>query len=83
MTTMTIHADDAFAYALREYAAHLGKSINQTVKDVFTPILGLAAKGDEITSPWDKFYGVAPDIDTDFWNHSTAVQREIDPELWK
>ena len=30
MTTITIHSDDAFAAALREYAVRLGKSVNQT-----------------------------------------------------
>ena len=40
MTTVTIHAEDAFAAALRTYARTLGKSVNQTVKDVFAPILG-------------------------------------------
>ena len=41
MTTVTIHAEDAFAAALREYADRLGKSVNQTVKDLLSPILGL------------------------------------------
>ena len=38
MTTMTIHVEDDFAVALRAYARSFGKSVNQTVKDVFAPL---------------------------------------------
>ena len=62
MVTMTIHADETFAAALRAYAEGLGKSVNQAVKDVFAPILGLA-KDQESVSPWQKYYGALPDAD--------------------
>ena len=39
MTTMTIHADDVFAEALRAHARKSGKSINQTIKDLLAPAL--------------------------------------------
>ena len=83
MVTMTIHADDLFALALKRYAADLGKSINQTVKDVFAPILGLAAKSAEHESPFDKFYGAAKEIDEQGWHDLTASNRTIDAEIWK
>ena len=44
MVTMTIHVDDAFAEALRAHARRSGKSVNQTVKDLLAPILGLVKK---------------------------------------
>ena len=62
MTTMTIHADDAFAEALRVHARKSGKSINQTVKDLLAPVLGLVKKkrtGDA-GNPFMKFCGVLP-----------------------
>ena len=55
MVTMTIHADDAFAEALRTYAEGLGKSVNQTIKDILRPILGLAQKKSERETPWSRF----------------------------
>ena len=83
MTTMTIHADDMFALALKRYAADLGKSINQTMKDVFAPILGLAAKSAEYKSPFGRFYGAAKDIDDTSWREFTATNRTIEAEIWK
>ena len=81
MVTMTIHADEAFAEALRAYADGVGKSINQTVKDILTPILGLAKKDNE--TPWSKFYGARPEIDASAWNREISEMRTIDEEMWK
>ena len=81
MTTMTIHAEDAFAVALRNYARTLGKSVNQTVKDVFAPILGLAEP--EAESPWARFYGAGAEIDSRAWKKDLASLRKIDKELWR
>jgi len=83
MTTMTIHADDEFAVALRRYAANLGKSVNQTVKDVFAPILGLVAREEPKVNPWQRFVGALPDIDCARWDAELASQRTVDAELWK
>ena len=81
MVTMTIHADEPFAEALRAYADRVGKSINQTVKDILTPILGLAKKDNE--TPWSKFYGAMPEIDASAWNREINEMRAIDEEMWK
>ena len=81
MVTMTIHADEPFAEALRTYADGLGKSINQTVKDILTPILGLAKKDNE--TPWSKFYGAMPEIDANAWNREISEMRTVDEEMWK
>ena len=81
MVTMTIHADEPFAEALRAYADGLGKSINQTVKDILTPILGLAKKDNE--TPWSKFYGAMPEIDANAWNREINEMRTVDEEMWK
>ena len=82
MVTLTIHADEPFAAALRSYAAGLGKSVNQTIKDVFAPILGLA-KDRESVSPWQKYYGALPDSDVAEWDRQICEMRTIDEEMWK
>ena len=84
MTTMTIHADDVFAEALRAHARKSGKSINQTIKDLLAPILGIVKKrtGDA-GNPFMKFCGVLPkDANIDL-NRAIAEQRRIDSEMWK
>ena len=84
MTTMTIHADDVFAEALRMHARKSGKSINQTVKDLLAPILGIVKKrtGDA-GNPFMKFCGVLPkDTSIDLYR-AIAEQRRIDSEMWK
>lgn len=81
MTTMTIHAEDDFADALRAYARSFGKSVNQTVKDVFAPILGLAEPAEE--SPWARFYGAGAKADGRAWKRDLADMRRIDEDMWK
>lgn len=82
MTTMTIHADDVFAEAMRAYAAELGKSVNQTIKDVFAPILGLA-HAQKKKSAWTRFDGALPEIDETVWSNEISAHRKIDAEMWK
>ena len=81
MTTMTIHAEDDFAAALRAYAHSFGKSVNQTVKDVFAPILGLAEPAE--VSPWVRFYGAMANADGRAWKRDLADMRRIDEDMWK
>lgn len=83
MTTMTIHAEDDFAVALREYAAKLGKSVNRTVKDVFAPILGMVEGEKDRQNPWGRFAGALPDIDCERWDSEISSGRAVDAELWK
>lgn len=85
MTTMTIHADDVFAEALRVYARKSGKSINQTIKDLLAPVLDLVKKkpmGDA-GNPFMKFCGVLPKGAAADLNRAVADQRRIDSEMWK
>ena len=84
MTTMTIHADDLFAEALREYARRSRKSVNQTVKDLLSPILGVVKKHtDDTDNPFMKFCGVLPKGTGAELSKAVAAQRRIDPEMWK
>ena len=84
MTTMTIHADEVFAEALRAHARISGKSINQTVKDLLAPILGIVKKRkDDTTNPFMKLCGVLPKDAASDMDKAIKAQRKIDAELWK
>lgn len=82
MTTMTIHAEDAFAVALRNYAARLGKSVNQAVKDLVSPMIGYGEESAHV-NPWAEFYGCISQEEADELRAAVAEQRQIDEELWK
>ena len=84
MTTVTIHAEDAFARALREYADRLGKSVNQAVKDLLSPILGLHRENAaNRVNQWKSVYGCIPKKESDFVRKAIAAQHAIDEEMWK
>lgn len=80
MNTMTIHADDAHAAALRAYAAKIGKSISQTVQLITAPTLGLVR---EEKNPYLAFCGILPKEGTAELHKNLEAQRTIDPEFWK
>ena len=84
MTTVTIHAEDAFATALRAYADRLGKSVNQAVKDLLSPVLGLHRdNASERVNQWKAVYGCIPKKEADFVRKAIAAQHVIDEEMWK
>jgi len=83
MCTMTIHADEVFAEALRNYAAKLGKSVNQTVQDVLAPVLGLPTDSATTENPFMECCGVLSKADGRQLSESLSAQREIDAEMWK
>ena len=84
MTTVTIHAEDDFALALREYAARLDKSINQAVKDLLAPVLGLCKVGmPKRENPWKPLFGCIPREDASSIRKAIAEQHVIDEEMWK
>ena len=85
MTTVTIHAEDAFATALREYANRLGKSVNQAVKDLLSPVLGLCCKADAFdrANRWKAVYGCIPKREADSVRKAIAAQHSIDEEMWR
>ena len=85
MPTITIHADDLFAEALREYARRSRKSVNQTVKDLLSPILGVVKEHpDDTGNPFMKFCGVLPKGDGADIETAINAQRVIDPDCgWR
>lgn len=84
MTTVTIHAEDDFALALREYAARLDKSINQAVKDLLAPVLGLCKVGiAKRENPWKSVYGCISKDEASAIRAAIAEQHAIDEDMWK
>ena len=85
MTTMTIHADDNFADAIRRYAERLGKSVNQAIKDAIAPIIGFSQDGDAAPrpNPWRDLYGCVPKEETASIREAIVAQHVIDEEMWK
>ncbi len=84
MTTMTIHVDDIFAEALRSRARDMGISVNKAVKEMLSPMLGLAkAEVPESDNPFMKFCGILPKGEGARLRASVAAQRTIDKEMWE
>ena len=84
MTTMTIHVDDIFAEALRSRARDMGISVNKAVKEMLSPMLGLAkAEMPESDNPFMKFCGILPKGEGARLRASVAAQRTIDKEMWE
>lgn len=85
MTTMTIHADDNFADAVRRYAERLGKSVNQAIKEAIAPVIGFSQDGNAVqrTNPWCDLYGCVPKKEANMIRESIAAQHAIDEEMWK
>ena len=82
MNTMTIHADDVYAMALRAYAEKIGKSISQTVQILTAPKLGLARAFKE-ENPFMELCGVLPKGGAAAMEAELAQHRNIDAEMWK
>ena len=84
MTTMTIHVEDDFAEALRAHARRIGTSVNRAVKEMLSPLLGIARGGaSESDNPYMKFCGILRKGEADRLRESVAAQRTIDAEMWK
>ncbi len=84
MTTITIHVEDDFAEALRAHARRVGTSVNRAVKELLSPLLGLAKPGtSESDNPYMKFCGILRKGEADRLRESVAEQRAIDAEMWK
>jgi len=83
MCTMTIHANEVFASALRDYAARLGKSVNQTVQELLAPKLGLGMAAAEPENPFLACCGVVSEEDGKCLKKALNAHRKVDAELWK
>ena len=81
MTTMTIHADDYLAEAIRAAADNAGRSINVFLKDIIGSALGVSGRR---STP--SFMKVAHRVSAAGAKELRSVQRafsKVDEELWK
>ena len=81
MTTMTIHADDSLAEAIRAAADDAGRSINVFLKDIIGAALGVSGRR---STP--SFMKVTHRVSAAGAKELRSVQNafsKVDEELWK
>ena len=83
MSTITIHAEDYIAVALREHAERLGKSVNMTAKEILSVALGLVAKPKRKVPSFMKCAGILSHEAADELRAAQADFSHVDEEMWK
>ena len=83
MSTITIHAEDYIAVALREHAERLGKSINMAAKEILSSALGLSSRPSRKQPSFLKCRGILPKSSADELRAAQASFSTIDEEMWK
>ncbi len=83
MTTMTIHADDALAEAIRKGAAEAGQSISKFIQTTMGMALGLVKRRDR---KLPSFLQIKTPLTDEGYRELMSVQKDfevIDEEMWK
>ena len=83
---LTFRADRRFIEALKTYADGLGVSVNNAMKDIIAPVIGLGKKRRTSDSPRNdlgRFCGCLKDIDCGNLEESLVDAGKIDVEMWK
>lgn len=86
MTTLTLHADDAFAITLRDFARKTGKSMNQTLKDLLAVAIDVVADGKrQKRNDLGRFFGAMPCDDDDLKRFESSQNQfsKVDDEMWE
>ncbi len=83
MTTMTIHVEDRFADVLRAFALKRGTSVNQTIKSILSPVLGIENEAEEADGPYSDLLGALSHSDAEIMKGNLSSLRTIDAEIWK
>lgn len=83
MSTITIHAEDYLAVALREHAERLGKSVNLAAKEILASALGLVAKPKRRMPSFMKCAGMISHEAADELRAAQADFSRVDEEMWK
>ena len=83
MSTITIHAEDYIAVALREHAERLGKSVNMTAKEILAAALGFVPKPRRRTPSFMKCAGILSREAADELRAAQADFSQVDEEMWK
>ena len=81
MTTLTIHADDCLAEAVRTSAENAGRSINVFLRDLIGAALGVSGR-----RPTPSFMKVTHRVSAAGAKELRSVQdafSKVDEELWK
>lgn len=83
---LTFRAEPRFVDALKAYADGLGVSVNNAMKDIIAPVIGLGKKFRTSASPRNdlaRFCGCLKDIDCGNLEKTIAEAEKIDEEMWK
>lgn len=83
MTTMTIHADDELALAIRKAAADAGQSVSKFIQTTVGTALGVFKRQKK---PLPDFFNFGPPISHEAAEELRSVQKDfdvIDEEMWK
>lgn len=83
---LTFRAEPRFIDALKAYADELGVSVNNAMKEIIAPVIGLGKKlrtSDAPRNDLAKFCGCLKDIDCKNLEEALADSRKIDKELWQ
>jgi hypothetical protein len=83
MTTMTIHADDALAAAIRKGAAEAGLSISKFIQTTMGTTLGVFKRSKK---PLPDFFDFGPPLSHEAAEELRSVQKDfevVDEDMWK
>ncbi len=83
MTTMTIHADDALAEAIRKGAEEAGLSISKFIQTTMGTALGVFKRKKK---PLPDFLQIKTRLSDEGYRELMSVQKDfevIDEEMWK
>ena len=83
MSTITIHAEDCIAVALREHAERLGKSVNKAAQEILAAALGLVAKPKRRTPSFMKCAGILSREAADELRAAQADFSLVEESMWK
>ena len=83
MTTMTIHVEDSFAEVLRAFAVKKGTSVNQAIKAILSPALGVRNESEEGDDPYSDLLGALSHSDAEIMKGNLSSLRTIDAEMWQ
>ena len=83
MTTMTIHADDELALAIRAAAAEAGQSVSKFIQTTVGTAIGVFKRKKK---PLPDFFNFGSPISHEAAEELRSVQKDfdvIDEEMWK
>lgn len=83
MSTITIHAEDYLAVALREHADKVGKSVNMAAKEILAAALGLVPKPKRRAPSFMKCAGMLSHEAAEELRAAQGEFSRVDEEMWR